>query len=258
MQWHARTGSIQEMQQHESRNRPHGTTTSTTDDKAWHAVPTATGWNVTGMWLALSMLETPAPGAEVGYASTPSDGRRQSTQIPSSPYHSVYRQLPHLFSGFCPGNGTDDEDQISDDDEEPSPESLAPRENFLGRVQSYSKLMHAHTQSQLASPSVGTLLSYAKSMHAFTLNQLNHSQTTTQSARNSPQLGPGGRRMVLRRHICEGLKRLNLGETPNPANTPVHGHSHWHAERRRMGASRSLTEPVDFGVPVTRKDFAMA
>lgn len=60
------------------------------------------------------------------------------------------------------------------EDERASPETL-------NRVESYSRIMQAHTRTQMESPSSGTIPSYRKTMHAFTLNQFSHSRRSSTS-----------------------------------------------------------------------------
>ena len=216
------------------------------------------------------MLESPST-ADGGKGQN-MHARRRSTQLPPSPHDSLHRRLPSFFSGLVPRSGpnsenvspdrgsSEDESELADETEDPD----EPQANFLGRVHSYSKLMHAHTKSQLASPTTGTLPSYTRTMHAFTLNQLNHQRTVTKSATNSPQLAAtGSRNIILPRRICAELGKLSPDELPhNPSNTPEQGGqlARRSAEAQRL-RKRSLTEPVprDFAVAsVARKDFAMA
>ena len=176
------------------------------------------------------MLNAPSTGAEADRCpSNLEQNRRRSCQIPVGPHETVHRRLPHLFGGRVPGSSSNSSDDASDDEEDLEDR----RENFLGRVHSYSKLMHAHTSYQLSSLSTGTLPSYTKTMHAFTLNQLNHHRNVahckaTQSAKNSPQLstaslrGVAGQHVMLPSKVCTGLDKLTLDDAPHaPSNTPV-------------------------------------
>lgn len=116
--------------------------------------------------------------------------------------------------------------------------------------------MHAHTKSQLESPSNGTLPSYTRTMHAFTLNQMKHHETAIKSATNSPQLGARNRHAMLPLKVCSELGKLSLDELPhNPSNTPVYGHR---INPVRMQKRRSVTEPMprDFAMSVQSRDFA--
>ncbi|RMY39187.1 hypothetical protein D0866_02094 [Hortaea werneckii] len=172
---------------------------------------------------------------------------------------------------------TDSDDDYSDDEGEDSSDEIADRRrNFLGRVQSYSKAMHAHTTFQLGSLSRGTLPSYTKTMHAFTLNQLNHhfNEGTTKSASNSPErgpskprgtmlLGPGGRTVMLTHKVWSDLSKLGLDEAPRgPSNSPVRRCSPHFRPGVDTGhlRRRSLTDPVPRGyaVGVDMRDFAVA
>lgn len=215
------------------------------------------------------MLEPPS-SADSGDRHT-MHSRRRSTQLPPSPHDSVHRRLPSFFSGLVPRSGSNSENvspdaKSSDEEDEPGEDTEdadEPPANFLGRVYSYSKLMHAHTRSQLASPTTGTLPSYTRTMHTFTLNQLNHQKIMTKSTTNSPQLAvPGGRNIMFPRRLCAALGKLSLDELPhNPSNTPEQGGQlpRRYAEAQRM-RKRSLTEPVprNFAVSrVARKDFAV-
>ena len=179
-------------------------------------------------------------------------GRRRSTQLPPSPYENVHHRLPRLFSGNVPGVRTDAEDDPSDEEDD---EDDSSKENCLGRVQSYSKLMHAHTHAQMRSPSVSTLPSYTRTMHAFTLNQLDGMQKVTKSATNSPQFGAGAKAAMMPRLLCTELSSLCLDEVPNPSNTPETDHRRTDP---RYARKRSVTEPVDFMTNVAKRDFAVS
>ncbi|EMC92771.1 hypothetical protein BAUCODRAFT_125747 [Baudoinia panamericana UAMH 10762] len=183
--------------------------------------------------------------------------RRRSTQLPPSQHDHVHRRLPRLFSGHIPGSNEDGGDESSDDGSQS--EAIELRDNFLGRVHSYSKLMHNHTRLQLESPTGGTLPSYTKTMHAFTLNQLNHHRvtTTTKSLTASPWLGSESRQSALPSNVCLCLSKLSLGEVPRgPSNTPEHGLKSFEG---LMVNRRSVTEPAPrgFAVVVQTRDFAL-
>ncbi|KAK1066237.1 hypothetical protein LTR12_001725 [Friedmanniomyces endolithicus] len=199
------------------------------------------------------MPVAPATG-EGGSTHPPTE--QDSTQPPPSPYREVHNFLTRLFSSSGPSvpsraKADDDESSSSDSDE------TEGEENFLGRVQSYSKLMHTHTEAQLRRPSTSTLPSYARTMHAHTMNQLSHQhKLATQSAATTPQLGTGRGAVVLPRQVCTELSRMTLDEVPNPSNTP---------DLSQRGADapwvrrRSVTEPIprEFAASVAREDFAV-
>ncbi|KAK0925378.1 hypothetical protein LTR29_012202 [Friedmanniomyces endolithicus] len=181
---------------------------------------------------------------------------RDPTQPPPSPHREVHNFLTRLFSSSGPSvpsraKADDDECSTSDSDE------TEGEKNFLGRVQSYSKLMHTHTEAQLRRPSTSTLPSYARTMHEHTMNQMNqHHKLATQSAATTAQLGTGRGAVMLLRQVCTELSRMTLDEVPNPSNTP---------DLSQRGADapwvkrRSVTEPIprEFAVSVARKDFAV-
>ncbi|KAK3075105.1 hypothetical protein LTR53_001859 [Teratosphaeriaceae sp. CCFEE 6253] len=209
---------------------------------------------------ALSMPGSVSNG-ETANPSHPQD-RRRSTQLPLSPYRETHHRLPRLFSGHVPGVGSmdaggDDSSDDDDNDSETADEASRSREDFLGRAESYSKLMHAHTHAQLRSPSVSTLPSYTRTMHAFTLNQLGLLDNVTKSANSSPRLSVGSKPASMPRYVCVDVGRLSLDEVPNPANTPEVGHRRLEG---RWVRKRSVTEPVprEFAANVARKDFALA
>jgi len=172
--------------------------------------------------------------------------RRLSSQLPCSPYahaHAeVHRRLPQLFSETPSRRAAADHEQHGSEVDEESDgdadeshkrskeeQDIISRrasvpDNFLGRVSSYNRLMHAHTKSQLNAPRNGTLPSYRRTMHAFTLNQLNHHRTLgvgiTQSAPSTAVTSPVQAPAVPSK-ICTRLNRLNFDEIPHaPSNTP--------------------------------------
>jgi hypothetical protein len=109
----------------------------------------------------------------------------------------------------------DEESSESPRDNETGPDEAEP--GFLGRVTSYSRLMHAHTQSQLDSPSTGTLPAYSKTMHAFTMNQM-HSHRS-KSDTSSPQIG--SKLAIMPSKVGSRMKGLNFYELPHgPSNMP--------------------------------------
>lgn len=94
----------------------------------------------------------------------------------------MHRRLHSVLGGTVPGEADSSTSANEDDHGDADPD-----ESFLGRISSYSRLMHAHTKSQLARPDLSTLPSYPKTMHAFTLNQLN-SRHASQNGTSSPRL----------------------------------------------------------------------
>ncbi|KAK0917937.1 hypothetical protein LTR91_012407 [Friedmanniomyces endolithicus] len=204
-------------------------------------------------FLAFQMPVAPATGeGESIHPPTEQD----STQPPPSPYREVHNFLTRLFSSSGPSVPSRAK---ADDDESSSSESDEPEggENFLGRVQSYSKLMHMHTEAQLRKPSTSTLPSYARTMHAHTMNQLSHHhKLATQSAATTPQLATGRGAVMLPGQVCTELHKLSLNEVPpNPSNTP--DLSQRDADMPWM-KRRSVTGPIpwEFAMSVARKDFA--
>lgn len=213
--------------------------------------------------------------------------RRRSTQIPPSPAKEMHRRLHSVFGGTIPREG-DSPDSAKTDASEDEEQEDATSPGFLGRVHSYSRLMHAHTKSQLARPDVSTVPSYKKTMHAFTRNQLEShrraSCTQRQSETSSPQLGRGaaGARLAVASKLHAELEKLVLDEVPPaPGNTPEigggggaagmggdvgsephRGESHFHGIdfRKLRLQRRSITDPdmvraaVSSGVRV--RDFA--
>jgi len=176
--------------------------------------------------------------------------RRRSTQLPLSPGVEIHRRLTLVFGGTIPG--TDDQEDIesADEGEEATPDDNEETgSGFLGRVNSYSRLMHAHTRSQLRRPTTGTLPSYRKTMHAFTMNQLNHQRATSHSETSSPHTGA-----ALSMPAVE-LSKLTLDELPpGPSNTPAQGgrvmlkgvlggENQFHGIDFRKLRRRSLTDP---------------
>jgi len=246
------------------------------------------------------MLEPPItnasliPGVEAEYnrdaAPAHHHARRRSTQLPCSPkaHSEVHKRLPHLFGGNVPGVASapaDDEsaDRGSDDCRESDNDNPDRRSNladdFLGRVNDYSRLIHAHTEYQLRRPSNGTLPSYRKTMHTFTLNQLNHHRSLHPDEHNgtlsAPSTSPAhSASPVLPLDLHAELNRLSLDEAPQgPVNSPVHGGgatavlpgqgqeamlSGIDFRKLRLGR-RSVTEPVlpREGIAVVKaRDFA--
>jgi hypothetical protein len=141
-------------------------------------------------------------------------------------------------------------------------ETTEPSPGFLGRVDSYNRLMHAHTKNQMQSPGTGTIPTYTKTMHAHTLNQLSEHRRKSKSEASSPRVQ--SRQVMLPLKVCQELSKLDLDEvTPAPVNTPEQP---THTLPPVIGIDfgklrrRSLTTPSaarDFAA-VEARDFAMA
>ena len=215
---------------------------------------TGTIWTLTTL-TAFHMPKSPASSAEAAYLRA--INHRRSVQLPLGPYEPVHQQLPNLFGCHLPPSPEVDDDHASDG--QSTPDEAEQRENFLGRVQSYSKLMHAHTKYQLSSPSTNTLPSYTQTMHSFTLNQLNHHNDVPKSERASPQRGVSDRHVHLPLKACTELSKLSLSEVPAaPFNTPEPGVlSEAAAIDFRKTKRRSVTEPIPRDFSTKSRDFAL-
>ena len=124
-------------------------------------------------------------------------------------------------------------------DAEPSP-------GFLGRassvtsfssLDSYNRLMHAHTKSQLDSPGMGTIPTYTKTMHAHTLHQLHQHRwgSSWSEAGNSRR---GSKQLLLTAKVFGELEKLGLDDVPAPPlNTPEPG----------SGRAEAVVVGLDFG-----------
>lgn len=191
-------------------------------------------------FLSLRDAERPPDSISLLIGAEADQRRRRSTQIPPSPAKEMHRRLHSVFGGVIPGEAnpsaspnsapSDASSDHTPDDEADTPSSAAG--GFLGRVHSYSRLMHAHTKSQLARPTVGTLPSYNRTMHAFTLNQLNThrrtSSTQTQSETSSPRMsvsgGTGVARLAVPAKLHAELENLVTDEVPPaPESKPEGG-----------------------------------
>lgn len=166
--------------------------------------------------------------------------RRHSSQLPTSPGVDMNRRLHSVFGGTVPGelDNTSPDSPKSDCTTDENEGDDGP--GFLGRVHSYSRLMHAHTKSQLARPRVATLPSYQKTMHAFTLNQLNDHRRASVSENSSPRIAPPKMQVE--------LSKLTLDEVPPaPGNTPEVGSRRGESAVQgidfRKLKRRSLTDP---------------
>lgn len=135
--------------------------------------------------------------------------RSRSTR--PSPREDMQRQLLPLRTEQSDSSDPASPPQDSHaDDAEPSPD-------FLGRVGSYDRLMHAHTKHQLDSPGTGTIPTYTKTMHAHTLHQLTDHRRTSKSEASSPQ--PASRHAILPGKVSGELTTQASGAQP-PLNTP--------------------------------------
>ena len=178
--------------------------------------------------------------------------RRRSSQISTiSSRDSPPKALAQLFSGLLPGQSNHDESSASSAEAETEADEAEP--GFLGGVTSYSRLLHAHTQSQLDSPSTGTLPAYSKSMHAFTINQLRSQRSKSETS--SPDLR--SKLATTPSKLRKRPKELNLDEIPHgPSNTPEKDGVNEKIELDKtlespVGRRRSLTDPSAV------KDFAV-
>ena len=206
-------------------------------------------------FLALHMLNPPADSVTLLASSETDKERRRTPQISTVSEKQVHRQQPHLFSGGPPALDSTREDDCENDDIEES------GSGFLGRMTSYRRLMLAHTQNQMNSPSNGTLPSYSKTMHHFTLNQLKHQHQLSRSEASSPHIGT--KLSVMPSKMSKELSKLSLDEMPpRPSNTPENGHRIEDVEGIdfRKLKRRCVTAPTvarDFAA-VRSRDFAGA
>ena len=152
----------------------------------------------------------------------------------------MHRRLHSVFGGTVPGEvGIDEQSPRSN--EEDTDEGRSPSPGFLGRVHSYSRMMHAHTKSQLARPMISTLPSYQKTMHAFTLNQLKDHRRVSLSETNSPSVVPAKLNLDLSKMVLDEVP-------PAPGNTPegqrdesiVHGIDFRKLKRRSISDSEAV------------------
>lgn len=135
---------------------------------------------------------------------------------------------------------------------EPADHNEESSADFLGRVNSYSRIMRAYAQNQLQCPLTGTVPSYRRTMHDFTLKQLNHYQRSSKSASSSPVVH--AKRIALPCRLAGELADLAPVEIPRaPMNTPDGKQSYSSTNpRRTLGdvqgidfrkLKRSVTEP---------------
>lgn len=175
----------------------------------------------------------------------------------------MHRRLHSVFGGTVPGEAEEDGDSPKSEESE---EDRAADSGFLGRVHSYSRLMHAHTKEQLARPSISTLPSYQKTMHAFTLNQLNDHRRISLSETSSPRVGAPLANVP---KLNMEFSKLVLDEVPPaPGNTPElggkavgRGESHVQGIDFRKLKRRSLTDPEmvrSLAADVRARDFALS
>ena len=204
-------------------------------------------------------LDPPADNISLLIGAQANRERRRSAQLSPTLHEPVHKRLPHLFAGGSePANEAEHVNEDGDDHSEETEEEPSP--GFLGRVNSYSRLMHTHTKAQMKSPT-GTIPQYTRTMHAFTLNQLSHHHQKSKSETSSPHVGT--RHALLPSKLCLELSKLSLDELPHgPSNTPEGDHGkpdEGIIEGIDFGKlrRRSLTEPSlrDFAV-VKARDFA--
>lgn len=179
------------------------------------------------------MPDTSMPSSGLGQNqyTLPIRAFRRSSSHRRQAHYDVHRRLPSLCSDRVPGTQDSDSpgsdatsipDEVLGGSGEEHPDAVAQRErqaNFLGRVDSYSRLMHAHTRFQLGGPTINTLPSYSRTMHAHTLNQLHAHGSDTETV----TLAQAEPTALLSRQIPTTLARLHLEEPPAPNNTPVTG-----------------------------------
>ena len=206
------------------------------------------------------MPETPPDNVSLLIGAEADRERRRSSQISNTPPEQVHRRLPRLFSGQVTPESEDELTNFDQDKDESRVEAESP--GFLGRVDSYKRLMHAHTKTQMKSPTTGTVPSYKKTMRAFTLNQLQRHRRASKSKTSSPQIGE--RQVIPPTKLRIELLKLSEDEHPHgPSNTPERDDDKVEDVQGidfRKLRRRSLTDPTvsrDF-VEVKSRDFAAA
>ena len=162
--------------------------------------------------------------------------RRRSTQIPPSPREEQHRRLS------CQSSATDGDYAYSRAPSESEADTDEPGPGFLGRMNSYNRIMHAHTKSQLQSPATCTLPSYTKTMRAFTLNQLvRHRRSNSES---SSRRGSTQAEVILPSKLRMEVEKLSMDDVPHaPSNTPEGQHDVQGLDFRKV-KRRSVTEPI--------------
>ncbi|KAF2167977.1 hypothetical protein M409DRAFT_53914 [Zasmidium cellare ATCC 36951] len=124
------------------------------------------------------------------------------------------------------------------------------RGSLVGRVQSYSRIMHSYTMLQMQSSPGTTLPGYQKAMYEFTQRQMKgqRSPYKARSETSSPHIA--AQQAVLPCHVGAGLAQLSLDDAPPPpCSTPEQSLP---SRRQRGVKPRSTTEPIprDFAVGI--------
>lgn len=223
-------------------------------------------------FLSLTDTRRPPDSISLLIGAEADQKRRRSTQIPPSPATEMPSRLRSLFNGVVPGEAESPKSESSsknNTNNSTGENNDAPASpGSLGRVHSYSRLMHAHTKSQLSRPTVGTLPSYQKTMHAFTLNQLNTHRRVSQTRSETSSLHVGARGgLATPPKLQVELTNLMLDEVPRaPGNTPkrdgvvtsrigdVHGIDFRKLKRRSITDSELVRGIVSSGIDI--RDFA--
>ena len=220
--------------------------------------------------------DAPADSVSLLIGAEADRAQRLSAQSYASSHDRVHKRFPLLFTEQIsrPNNPNQNEE---DGEERDSPHGLQAYEahhaessaGFLGRVNSYNRLMHAHTKYQMDMPASGTLPSYSKTMRDFTLRQLDqhrlHSRSETSSPHTEVKLAVrlADRCPVNPAKMIHELGELRLEELPS---TPVKSPESTIARKQRdlLGIDfrklkrRSITEPyvARDSTTVKYRDFA--
>ncbi|KAM0719296.1 hypothetical protein Q7P37_005201 [Cladosporium fusiforme] len=181
--------------------------------------------------------------------------RRLTTRLQISPKTSpLHQRLPQIFSGRVPSHTSSGENDTPPDDNKSSTSSsendqedksnltrtsasFLPSQTLSERTV-YARRMHAHTTSQMSSPSTGTVPSYTRTMHAFTLNQLNHmadtstNTATRQNEKRNPALSPNN---------AQNSNTTTNHQPPKPIPPTTNNH--------KSHLLTTLTQPLNLKLP---------
>ncbi|EME88620.1 uncharacterized protein MYCFIDRAFT_79974 [Pseudocercospora fijiensis CIRAD86] len=179
-------------------------------------------------------------GSEIDSYSGSARSKRSSGgsfQLVVSSHNRASGRLRQIFPYVDPDvlNENEEGDEAREDEQK--------RSMWLGRVNSYNRMMHAHTMYQMEGK---TMPGYKKTLHAFASpqNQEDVHGTASKSETSSPHLG--ARRGVWPSPVSAQLSQLTIDDAPiPPANSPSPEQQHVHRPPSIRGLKpRRATEPV--------------
>lgn len=154
---------------------------------------------------------------------------------------------------------------ISDSEDDDDLSTAQRRGSLIGRVQSYSRIMHSYTMLQMqSSPNWFTLPGYQKAMYEFTQSQMKRQRNASKARSETSSPHMMAQQAVTPSPVGAGLPQMSLDEPPPPpcpSPSPENHRTSLPKSSRLKGLrQRSTTKPIprDFAIGVGKERAGIA